>query len=1044
MKLILSAVLSFGIVALCFAAPPKPVIRWCTISSAEETKCNSLRDLMQQESVALSCLKKATYLDCIKAISNNEADAISLDGGHIFEAGLAPYKLKPIVAEVYEQSGGSTTSYYAVAIVKKGTDITINNLQGKTSCHTGLGRSAGWNIPIGTLLHRGDIKWEGKESGSIEQAVANFFSASCVPGATSEQKLCRQCKGDAKTKCSRSAPYSGYSGAFQCLKDGKGDVAFVKHTTVQENAPGEKDGYELLCLDGSRQPVDNYKSCHWARVPAHAVVARDDSKIDDIWSFLSKAQEKFGVGTTGSFHLFGPPGKKDPSQKDLLFKDSAVQLKRIPSLMDSQLYLGYEYYNAIQSLQEDDLSSSRRENKTRWCAVGKNEKIKCDLWSVMSNGDVECTVADNANDCIIKIMKGEADAISLDGGFVYTAGVCGLVPVMGENYEDYSQCSKADGEPGNYCQQTAALRSLRRKENTIRSGELSLLKASYFAVAVVKKSDSGITWKNLQGKKSCHTAVGRTAGWNIPMGLIHNMTGSCNFDEYFSKGCAPGSPPNSRLCELCRGSEGVPPEKCVANSHEKYYGYTGAFRCLVERGDVAFIKHSIVEENTDGRNKEDWAKSLRMEDFELLCTDGQRKNVMAYRDCHLAKVPTHAVITRPEKARQVRELLERQEKLFGTKGVAKDKFKMFESQTKDLLFKDLTKCLVKLREGITYKEFLGDQYYASVASLNTCNPSDLLQVCTFLEDKHRAPSRPAPGRAAELCPSPPPASRKPRPLAPRNYDSRRGAGSRVRSAATCGVAAMAAGLEPHLEALLRASDPTVLSVLLALIAVVITLLIWRFVQSRRSSRKAVLLLGLCDAGKTLIFARLLTGKYRDTQTSITDSSAVYRASNDKSANVTLIDLPGHESLRLQFLERFKAAARAIVFVVDSVAFQREVKDVAEFLYQVLVDSTVLKNAPALLIACNKQDVTMAKSAKLIQQQLEKELNTLRVTRSAAPTSLDGSATGAPAQLGKKGKDFDFSQLPMKVDFVECSARGSKGEEGDADFEGLEKWLAKIA
>lgn len=40
--------------------------------------------------------------------------------------------------------------------------------------------------------------------------------------------------------------------------------------------------------------------------------------------------------------------------------------------------------------------------------------------------------------------------------------------------------------------------------------------------------------------------------------------------------------------------------------------------------------------------------------------------------------------------------------------------------------------------------------------------------------------------------------------------------------------------------------------------------------------------------------------------------------------------------------------------MDSVAFQREVKDVAEFLYQVLVDSTVLRNAPALLIACNKQ------------------------------------------------------------------------------------------
>lgn len=30
-----------------------------------------------------------------------------MDGGQVFEAGLAPYKLKPIAAEVYEQSGGT-------------------------------------------------------------------------------------------------------------------------------------------------------------------------------------------------------------------------------------------------------------------------------------------------------------------------------------------------------------------------------------------------------------------------------------------------------------------------------------------------------------------------------------------------------------------------------------------------------------------------------------------------------------------------------------------------------------------------------------------------------------------------------------------------------------------------------------------------------------------------------------------------------------------------------------------------------------------------
>lgn len=44
------------------------------------------------------------------------------------------------------------THYLAVAVVKKGTDFQLNQLQGKKSCHTGLGRSAGWVIPIGLLF----------------------------------------------------------------------------------------------------------------------------------------------------------------------------------------------------------------------------------------------------------------------------------------------------------------------------------------------------------------------------------------------------------------------------------------------------------------------------------------------------------------------------------------------------------------------------------------------------------------------------------------------------------------------------------------------------------------------------------------------------------------------------------------------------------------------------------------------------------------------------------------------------------------------------
>ncbi|KAF4076778.1 hypothetical protein AMELA_G00219060 [Ameiurus melas] len=251
--------------------------------------------------------------------------------------------------------------------------------------------------------------------------------------------------------------------------------------------------------------------------------------------------------------------------------------------------------------------------------------------------------------------------------------------------------------------------------------------------------------------------------------------------------------------------------------------------------------------------------------------------------------------------------------------------------------------------------------------------------------------------------------------------------------------------EPFMDAFVKEiteQDPSVLiGVFIAIAVVIITIVFLRYFLGTKKSRNAVLLVGLCDSGKSLLFSRLLTGTFVKTVTSITENKATYRAKNEKATSWTLVDIPGHDSLRTQLLEKFKESARAIVFVVDSAIFQKEVKDVAEFLYSLLTDSVVTKNAPTMLIACNKQDITMAKSAKLIQQQLERELTTLRVTRSAALTSQDGSVRST-THLGKKGKDFEFSQLSMQVEFVECSARSSPEDE-DAEIEALEKCLAKL-
>lgn len=61
------------------------------------------------------------------------------------------------------QADDSSSAYYAVVLVKRNPSnaFTINDLKGKKSCHTGLGRTAGWNIPIGLLIKRGVIKTRG-------------------------------------------------------------------------------------------------------------------------------------------------------------------------------------------------------------------------------------------------------------------------------------------------------------------------------------------------------------------------------------------------------------------------------------------------------------------------------------------------------------------------------------------------------------------------------------------------------------------------------------------------------------------------------------------------------------------------------------------------------------------------------------------------------------------------------------------------------------------------------------------------------------------
>nr|XP_015300315.1 PREDICTED: melanotransferrin [Macaca fascicularis] len=682
-------------------------VRWCVTSDPEQQKCSNMSTAFREAGIqpSLLCVQGTSPDHCIQLIAAQEADAITLDGGAIYEAGKE-HGLKPVVGEVYDQEVG--TSYYAVAVVKRSSQVTINTLKGVKSCHTGINRTVGWNVPVGYLVESGRLSVMGCD---VLKAVSDYFGGSCVPGAGEtrySESLCRLCRGDSSGEgvCDKSPleRYYDYSGAFRCLAEGAGDVAFVKHSTVLENTDGKtlpswgqallSQDFELLCRDGSRADVTEWRQCHLARVPAHAVVVRADTDGGLIFRLLNEGQRLFSHEGS-SFQMFS---SKAYGQKDLLFKDSTSELVPIAT-QTYEAWLGQEYLHAMKGLLCDP---NRLPPYLRWCVLSTPEIQKCGDMAVafgrqQLKPEIQCVSAKSPQHCMEQIQAGQIDTVTLSGEDIYTAGkTYGLAPAAGEGYasEDSSN--------------------------------------SYFVVAVVRRDSShAFTLDELRGKRSCHAGFGSPAGWDIPVGALIRRgfirPKDCDVltavSEFFNASCVPVNNPKnypSSLCALCVGDE-QGRNKCVGNSQERYYGNSGAFRCLVENaGDVAFVRHTTVFDNTNGHNSEPWAAELRSEDYELLCPNGARAEVSQFAACNLAQMPPHAVMVRPDtNIFTVYGLLDKAQDLFGDDH-NKNGFKMFDSSNyhgQDLLFKDATVRAVPVGEKTTYRDWLGLDYVAALEGM---------------------------------------------------------------------------------------------------------------------------------------------------------------------------------------------------------------------------------------------------------------------------------------------------------------------------------------
>ena len=122
---------------------------------------------------------------------------------------------------------------------------------------------------------------------------------------------------------------------------------------------------------------------------------------------------------------------------------------------------------------------------------------------------------------------------------------------------------------------------------------------------------------------------------------------------------------------------------------------------------------------------------------------------------------------------------------------------------------------------------------------------------------------------------------------------------------------------------------------------------------------------------SLCLDQLIAKKFVSTVTSMQGRVDTLQLSNGKT--IKLIDSPGFERLRDKCWDDYKVRAKAVIVVIDSTDFTVRGKDVADLVYNYLVDPFVVNNRIAFLIVCTKQDETRAKSCKVIQKQLEREM-----------------------------------------------------------------------
>jgi signal recognition particle receptor subunit beta len=188
----------------------------------------------------------------------------------------------------------------------------------------------------------------------------------------------------------------------------------------------------------------------------------------------------------------------------------------------------------------------------------------------------------------------------------------------------------------------------------------------------------------------------------------------------------------------------------------------------------------------------------------------------------------------------------------------------------------------------------------------------------------------------------------------------------------------------------------------------------RFGSKNSKRRDQILFVGPRFSGKTMLTRKLA---YNIEPVTAMSAEASVLQGEDIQMKYAIVDFPGHPKLRHQ-LHSYLPRAVKIVFVFDASNTQNQLRDAAEYIYDLFTNPEI-DGCSSMIVACNKSDVQGARPCARIKLALQQELEKIKLTRK----SLEDGEDDNYIPLGRENQPFSFDQdSPIGVEFMDISAK----------------------